>query len=294
MAPLGGLEPVAVPAQCDDRGHARRRPSAASASLRRTAATWTSRVLVEPNQFSSQTSAIRVSRLTARAGLRGQSGEQVELLGAHRHLDARDVTRRAAGSTSRSPIGAADSSAGGGGVAAQVGADAGVQFGEPDRLGQVVVRAGFQADDDVHLVGAGGEHDQHRGGQQRRAAADTPRRRRGRAGPDRAGPDRRGPAPTASAPRPVRSHRTSWPCARRLVCSASPIVSSSSTTNMRATGQSYGGAESGGGRRRRVCRVLTRRRVGVGIAVPSLVATRSTPVLPHAADRVPDRESRDS
>ena len=47
------------------------------------------------------------------------------------------------------------------------GADEGVQLGEPDRLGQVVVRARLQPDDDVHLVGAGGQHHHHRGGLQR-------------------------------------------------------------------------------------------------------------------------------
>jgi hypothetical protein len=53
---------------------------------------------------------------------------------------------------------------GGFGVAAQVGADAGVQFGEPDRFGQVVIGACFQSDDDVHLLGAGGQDDDHRAG----------------------------------------------------------------------------------------------------------------------------------
>ena len=40
-------------------------------------------------------------------------------------------------------------------------ADAGQQLGQPERLGDVVVGAGVQADDGVHLVGPGGQ-DQHR------------------------------------------------------------------------------------------------------------------------------------
>jgi len=52
-----------------------------------------------------------------------------------------------------------------------MGADAGVQFGEPDRLGQIIVGTGFEADDDVHLVGACGEHDDHRCRQQRAQAS---------------------------------------------------------------------------------------------------------------------------
>ena len=48
------------------------------------------------------------------------------------------------------------------GAAAQQRPHPGEQFGEPERLGDVVVGAGVEADDGVHLVDAGGE-DQHRG-----------------------------------------------------------------------------------------------------------------------------------
>ncbi len=51
---------------------------------------------------------------------------------------------------------AAGSGVGRGG-AAQVGADAGEQLGEPERLDQVVVGAGVEAGDDVELLVAGGE-----------------------------------------------------------------------------------------------------------------------------------------
>jgi hypothetical protein len=47
---------------------------------------------------------------------------------------------------------------------AQVRPHPGQQLGQPHRLGQVVVRAGFQAHHDVHLLGAGGENDQDRRG----------------------------------------------------------------------------------------------------------------------------------
>jgi hypothetical protein len=39
-----------------------------------------------------------------------------------------------------------------------------VELGQPDRLRQVIVRTGLQADHDVHLVRAGGQHDDHGGG----------------------------------------------------------------------------------------------------------------------------------
>ena len=51
---------------------------------------------------------------------------------------------------------------GGGGarlVAAQDGAHAGHQLARVEGLGQVIVGAQFQADDAVHVVGAGGQHE---------------------------------------------------------------------------------------------------------------------------------------
>ena len=56
------------------------------------------------------------------------------------------------------------SSAGSPTRAAQQRADAGEQLGEPERLGDVVVGAGVEPDDEVDLVGARGEHED-RGGQ---------------------------------------------------------------------------------------------------------------------------------
>ena len=46
--------------------------------------------------------------------------------------------------------------------APQVGADAGEQLREVERLGQVVVGAGIEAQHDVDLLGPGGEHDHGR------------------------------------------------------------------------------------------------------------------------------------
>ena len=69
------------------------------------------------------------------------------------------VTWRVAGS-STTPF-TSRRAAGGGArlVAAQNGAHAGHQFARIERLGQIIVRAEFQADDAVHVVGARGEHE---------------------------------------------------------------------------------------------------------------------------------------
>lgn len=48
-----------------------------------------------------------------------------------------------------------------GGAAAEQGAHAREQFGQPERLGDVVVGAGVEADHGVHFVGARGQ-DQNR------------------------------------------------------------------------------------------------------------------------------------
>ena len=56
-----------------------------SPSLRRSSPMWTSRVFVDPNQFSSQTSAIRSSRHGATGSAR-ERREQVELLPGQLHL----------------------------------------------------------------------------------------------------------------------------------------------------------------------------------------------------------------
>ncbi len=46
-----------------------------------------------------------------------------------------------------------------------MGAQPGVQLGQPDRFGQVVVRAGLQPHHDVHLGGARSQHDQDGAGE---------------------------------------------------------------------------------------------------------------------------------
>ena len=70
---------------------------------------------------------------------------------------------------------------------AQAGPDAGDEFGEPERFGDVVVGAGVEPDDDVHLLGACGQHDDREIRDRWRESCDTRRARRCRAGSGRAG-----------------------------------------------------------------------------------------------------------
>ena len=99
------------------------------------------------------------------AGVGGQPGQQVELLGPQRNLPpAEQAAARGRVDGERADRVHRLRPAGPGRSAAEVGPDPGPQLGEPERLGQVVVRAGLQADHDVHLVPARGEHDQHAAG----------------------------------------------------------------------------------------------------------------------------------
>ena len=86
-----------------------------------------------------------------------EPGEQIELLRSQRELDTSDphasrrevdrqITQLAAG---EGPCLAA----------AKLSSDACQQFGELERLGDVVDRSGIESDDDVELLVAGGEHD---------------------------------------------------------------------------------------------------------------------------------------
>ena len=91
------------------------------------------------------------------AGVAHQHPQQVELLGgelqllvAHPGPVRLDVDPHAVGGGLLGRLG---------GAAPQQGPDPGEQFGEPEGLGDVVVGAGVEADDGVHLVGAGGQHE---------------------------------------------------------------------------------------------------------------------------------------
>ena len=177
-----------------------------------------SRVLVEPNQCSSHTSSMIRSRVTTRAGLAEQQGEEVELLRRQLELVLADPGP---------PGGLVDPHAVDlrrPGVAAppQHRPHAGQQLGEPERLGDVVVGAGVEPEHGVDLVGPPGEHeDRHRaaGGAQAPAHVEAVdvgqpeveqrrgRRRRARprssasdaAGGDRRPPGRRPPCAVARA-----------------------------------------------------------------------------------------------
>ena len=122
---------------------------------------WTSSVFVEPNQFSSQTSDIRSSRVTTRPASRIEPREQVELLA--RELERRAVERRAAGAGSSRSAVDLDRRVGRrrrvAAAAPQHGADARDHLGRAERLDDVVVGAELEPDDPVGLGPARGEHD---------------------------------------------------------------------------------------------------------------------------------------
>ena len=77
--------------------------AAISAILLRSAATWTSRVFVEPNQCASHTSDISVSRRSATSGSAASRASRSNSLGRRRSSRPATVTRRRGTSTTRSP-----------------------------------------------------------------------------------------------------------------------------------------------------------------------------------------------
>src|SRR3954454_5803725 len=78
-------------------------PPPASARRRRSAATWTSRVLVDPNQCSSHTSAISVERLTATPGSAASRTSSSYSFARRRTSVPAMVIRLLCRSTTRSP-----------------------------------------------------------------------------------------------------------------------------------------------------------------------------------------------
>ena len=86
-----------------------------------------SSVLVEPNQFSSHTSAMIRSRVTTSPGFAHQQREQVELLGRQLELLARRARRAARARSTRTSAASQLASAV---DAAQLRAHAGQQLGE--------------------------------------------------------------------------------------------------------------------------------------------------------------------
>ena len=124
-----------------------------------------SSVLVDPNQFSSHTSAMIRSRVTTRPASRTSSASRSNSFGDS--------------SSSRSPCHAlprrdVDADVRGlellGGRPPQLRAHAREQLGEPERLGDVVVGAGVEAADRVHLAVLRGQEDDRHG---RAALADA-------------------------------------------------------------------------------------------------------------------------
>ena len=126
-----------------------------------------SRVLVDPNQAVSQISRISCSRETtlpcSRTSTRSRSNSlAVGCISWSLNRARRPSGRSAASrSTATPPWGCA-----------AAGPNPGQQLGEPERLGDVVVRAGVETHDGVDLVGAGREdEDRHRLAHRPHAAA---------------------------------------------------------------------------------------------------------------------------
>ena len=156
--------PFEAVADAADRRDPARRP-ACSPSLRRIELMWTSSVLVDPHQFSSHTSSIRRSRVTAAPADSAEHPDHVELLRSQRDLGA--VERHP-------PGGDVDACRSSSSIArfdrrrrcvcarvahAEVGRDPGQQLGEAERLDDVVDGARLEPEHDVDLRVAGGEHD---------------------------------------------------------------------------------------------------------------------------------------
>ena len=169
-----------------------------------------SSVLVEPNQFSSHTSAMIRSRVTTRPASRTSSASRSNSFGESSSSSSPCQALRAATSTLTSAAWNCSAV-----VRRSCDAHAGQQLGEPERLGDVVVGAGVEAADGVHLAVLGGqEHDRHRRAAPR-ARAGRPRGRRRPAGRCRGAAGRaRRRRRTRSRPCPSRTPRPRSPRAR--------------------------------------------------------------------------------
>ena len=149
-------------------GSPRRAPCAGSGgrtgsspSFLRRPLTWTSSVLVDPNQLTSHTSSMSRSRLTTVPGLAQSRARRSNSLRVSSSGSPSSVTVRADGSSSMAPMccKAVRRRGRGGARAAQDRADAGDELAGAERLHDVVVGAELEAQHAVGLVAAGGEHD---------------------------------------------------------------------------------------------------------------------------------------
>ena len=114
-----------------------------------------SSVFVDPNQFSSHTSAMIRSRVTTRPASRTSSASRSNSFGESSSSSSSCHALRAATSTLTSAAWNCSAV-----VPPQLGAHARQQLGEAERLGDVVVGARVEAADGVHLaVLRGEEHD---------------------------------------------------------------------------------------------------------------------------------------
>ena len=117
--------------------------------------------------------------------------------------------------------------------AAHRGPDAGDQLGDLERLADVVVGAGLEADDHVDRVGAGGEHDDRDGRRPSDRAADLEPSSRGSITSRRTRSN--GSAWNRSRPPAVGGGVTANPAVRSPIAVISRIDGSSSTSRIRAS-----------------------------------------------------------
>ena len=124
-----------------------------------------------------------------------------------------------------------------GGAAAQQGPDPGQQFGQPEGLGDVVVGAGVQADHGVHLVGAGGQHqDREAVALGAQPAAHLQAVHAGQTEVEHHQVDSRPASPASSAVGPSSRTSTSYPSRRSARASGSEMEASSSASSTRVMG----------------------------------------------------------
>ena len=145
-APIRYPTPRTVQTKSGERG--------SSASLRRRLEMWTSTRWSSPNQFSPQTRSSSCARENATRGAAVSVSSRSNSIRVSSSVTSSSLTSRAGASTVSVPKRRTSRGAGGGRVAGgapQHGLHAADELGDGERLGDVVVGAGLEADDLVEL-----------------------------------------------------------------------------------------------------------------------------------------------